>query len=76
MIHAICRACHWMTVVGDQLPHSCERCDSPFFYYRRTTTRYFLTDADREFLRSGGISAYEAPDPGSASDLRSTDLNT
>ena len=64
MIHAICRACHWMTVVGDQLPHSCERCESPFFYYRRLSHHYVLTPADREFLRSGGIAAEEAdPNP-------------
>ena len=71
MIHAICRACHRMTVVGDQLPQSCERCDSPFFYYRRITYPYLFTDADRAFLRSGGISTEETPAP----DLGSTDLN-
>jgi len=56
MIHAICRSCHWMTVVGSQLPDACERCESPFFYYRRVSYAYVLTEADREFLRAGGIS--------------------
>jgi hypothetical protein len=63
MIHAICRACHWTTVVADQLPDSCERCESPFFYYRRITYEYVLTDADRAFLRSGGIAPEDAVTP-------------
>jgi hypothetical protein len=49
-----------MTVVGEQLPHACERCDSPFFYYRRATYDYVLTPADREFLRAGGIATDDA----------------
>jgi hypothetical protein len=54
-------------VVGDQLPHQCERCESPFFFYRRVTYTYVLTEADREFLRSGGISTDDpaASDAGS-----------
>ena len=60
MVHAICRACRWSVVVGDHLPDSCERCESPFFYYRRVSYDYVLTDADRTFLRSGGIAPDDA----------------
>ena len=57
MIHAICRSCHWSTVVGDHLPGSCERCESPFFFYRRISYEYVLSQADRDFLRSTGIAS-------------------
>ncbi|HYM21754.1 MAG TPA: hypothetical protein VEU08_01035 [Vicinamibacterales bacterium] len=42
------------------MPDSCERCESPFFYYRRVSYDYVLTDADRTFLRSGGIAPDDA----------------
>lgn len=51
------------TVVGDRLPASCDRCESPFFWYKRVTYRYVLTDDDRAFLRAGGIAPDEPVRP-------------
>jgi hypothetical protein len=65
MIYAVCRVCHLSTVVGDRLPASCDRCESPFFWYKRVSYKYVLTEEDRAFLRAGGISP-EDPTPATA----------
>lgn len=61
MVRAICRACRWSTIVAQRLPGSCDRCESPFFWYVRIETEFVLTEADRVFLRSGGIAADDVP---------------
>lgn len=48
MVRAICRGCgrHEVVPAGAPLPHVCDHCGAPFFWYLRLPALRGLSDAD------------------------------
>jgi hypothetical protein len=57
-VRAVCRSCGTFEYVNGHLPHECEKCGCPFFWYARyehTITAQTLSQSDLEFLKVNRI---------------------